>query len=398
MGKASKWLRALFGGKKPGRDSDSKKKWRFSKSRKDDGNRYEPPHQTIIHGGENGAAAVRNTGRVYSGGYSTAYVSPRRGGARYGRREVRAAVTIQSHFRAYLSRRALRALRALVKLQALVRGNNERKKMANHMRRMQALVHAQARARALRVLKSELHQSSAKLSHFAYDGPATPQRIEQMKARSIRNGQHMTYKRSPSKSSGNVLDEAGKMHFARGDDGRHDKILEVDTWRPVAGRRHIFHSANLSLSSDQYCQSFSTSKETLSGEVHSFGAHKHDPVEPAFYTPDSSPQVYYGTSRRAAATPNKTNSFKSGPSGGGGYSDHPNYMAYTESSKAKSRSLSAPKQRPASHYEHVYAPKASSALHANFVGKVYPGSGRLDRLGMPVVEDAARFSGSWYRF
>jgi hypothetical protein len=72
-------------------------------------------------------------------------------------------------------------------------------------------------------------------------------------------------------------------------------------------------------------------------------------------------------------------------------------MAYTESSKATVRSLSAPKQRPQfekSGSSNRYSPNGhdmarlatmrTSALQTSFTSKGYPGSGRLDKLGMPV--------------
>ncbi|KAL9254018.1 IQ-DOMAIN 5-like protein [Drosera capensis] len=66
-------------------------------------------------------------------------------------REEWAAIYIQTSFRGFLARRALRALKGLVRLQALVRGHAVRKQAAITLRCMQALVRVQARVRARRV-------------------------------------------------------------------------------------------------------------------------------------------------------------------------------------------------------------------------------------------------------
>ncbi|XP_055830456.1 protein IQ-DOMAIN 21-like [Solanum dulcamara] len=90
-------------------------------------------------------------------------------------KEQRAATLIQSYYRGYLARRALRALRGLVKLQALVRGHNVRKQAQMTMRCMQALVHVQSKVRARRLqLVEEKLQS----------------KLEEVKLRSNREDQH----------------------------------------------------------------------------------------------------------------------------------------------------------------------------------------------------------------
>ncbi|KAK4852417.1 hypothetical protein QYF36_023881 [Acer negundo] len=70
-----------------------------------------------------------------------------------------AATKIQAVFRSYLARKALCALRALVKLQALVRGHLVRKQTTATLRQMHALMTIQVRARFHRIQMAEEEQT-----------------------------------------------------------------------------------------------------------------------------------------------------------------------------------------------------------------------------------------------
>ncbi|XP_047321015.1 protein IQ-DOMAIN 17-like [Impatiens glandulifera] len=76
-----------------------------------------------------------------------------------------AATIIQTAFRGYLARRALQALRGIVKLQALVRGHNVRKQAKSTLKCMEALIRVQNRVRHQRARLS--YEGSSIKSMFA---------------------------------------------------------------------------------------------------------------------------------------------------------------------------------------------------------------------------------------
>ncbi|TYI70380.1 hypothetical protein E1A91_D08G217600v1 [Gossypium mustelinum] len=350
----------------------------------------------------------------------------------YGAGEELAAVKIQSTFRGYLARRALRALKGLVKLQALVRGHIERKKTTEWLRRMQAFLQTEARARAGQTQISESSRISSKSSHYLHPGPPTSENFEHaVQLKSTKSEQSSMLKRNGSRLSGRTCDNYEQIHPGwytsdhwidvrswdqRGHstrighmvDEKNDKILEVDIGKPrfTSKLRNLFRSTHLALNSDLYSCSFTNSRDshqtapTPLFEAQSLNPLKfpHEVEESLFCTVDNSPNFHSasskgGSSMRSPFTPAKSDGSRSYLSG---YSDHPNYMAFTESSRAKVRSLSAPKQRP-QHDRSISTKRYSiqgfgelksrtlkSAWHANFANKAYPGSGCLDRLGMPV--------------
>ncbi|KAE8650451.1 protein IQ-DOMAIN 14 [Cucumis sativus] len=304
--------------------------------------------------------------------------------------EDAAAVKIQSAFRGYLARRALRALKALVKLQALVRGHIVRKQMADMLRRMQTLVRLQSRACAGRSnLSDSLHSTSkSSLSHIRVQ--ATPNGTgDQLCAHhSNKFDNSALLKRCGSNSNlkdVTVVDRApvGSSWLDRwmeenlwnnrqlplknihAVDEKTDKILEVDTWKPhLKSQGNINSFKNSQMAPDfRNHQSFMTidspSKHSSkaanpvsslsSGEV-SLSSLKF-PVgkyEQAPRTAENSPQVHSASSRRGNTAKRATLSPTRSEYAWGyfsGYAGYPNYMANTESSKAKVRSQSAPKQR-----------------------------------------------------
>ncbi|XP_042504029.1 protein IQ-DOMAIN 22-like [Macadamia integrifolia] len=377
-----------------------------------------------------------------------------------GKREDWATVKIQAAFRGYLARRALRALKGLVRLQALVRGHIVRKGLVENLRCLQALVRAQARARAGRIHISESRYPYSKHLPSHNPGPATPEKHEHsIRANSARNDWSSSLKRNSSSRS-NIRGDINvdRMQCAKNrydhwmdkcsvdrchretsvktmstDDEKSDKILEIDSGKPHLNSKrkiNVCQFSKYATTSDQNSHGFSTlaspsresttaqlsTQSSSSGEVQSLSPLKfnHEVDDAAFCTASNSPQYFSATLRPGSAsgraiTPTKSECSRSYFSGYSdsrsffsGYSDYPNYMANTESSKAKViRSQSAPKQRP--EFDKSSSTKRfsvqgfgdtrssaqrASALHANFKSKAYPGSGRLDRLGMPIHGDS----------
>ncbi|KAI3804334.1 hypothetical protein L1987_25795 [Smallanthus sonchifolius] len=398
MGKASRFFKSLLGfnttDSTPSRRSEPnkqlKRRWSFVKSRQGppchrnpsksmDGtslHRYHNSHEDE-DSNKHAIALAAAAAAIVDAAVATAQAAAEvvRMTSRttaYGVHEEFAAIKIQSYFRAYLARRALRALKALVKLQAVVRGHILRKQTADMMRRLQALMRAQARAR---VLRSQIPDPTTKPSHFHHHWPPTPEKFEHFPH--TKHDHSSISKRNNSKSYARGQERA----FLDGStDHEHDKIVEVDTSEP-----HMMFNGRRFFQPDQISFGYSQSLTTSRGST----------LQPTTSSPCASCEVtsFDDSVRGGVSTPIKSDGPRSCFSG---YSDHPNYMSNTESSRAKVRSLSAPRLRSQLEassvtkkdlgYKYVPGMQQAPTTRESFAKKAYPGSGRLDRLGMPIYD------------
>ncbi|KAF8393457.1 hypothetical protein HHK36_021701 [Tetracentron sinense] len=364
MGRAMRWLKGLLGMRKEKEQRDNsntvdrkeKKRWSFAKSGRDSGEVSQIPanipavkadwlrsyySETEKEQNKHAIAVAAATAAAADAAVAAAQAavavvrltSHGRGTMFGGGRERWAAVKIQTIFRGYLAKKALRALKGLVKLQALVRGYLVRKQATATLHCMQALIRAQATVRSKRARgilnKDQFHPEIHPRQSIERFDDTISEHTTSIHSRRLSTSLETainTFEESP-------------------------KIVEIDTGRPKSRSRRT--NTSMSDSGED------PSSQTLSSPLpcHHIPARLSIPdcrnfqdydwgftgEECRFSTAQSTPRFVNSGGSNAPVTPAKsvcTDSFFRR------YSNFPNYMANTQSFRAKARSHSAPKQRP----------------------------------------------------
>ncbi|XP_050225544.1 protein IQ-DOMAIN 19-like [Mercurialis annua] len=215
-----------------------------------------------------------------------------------------AATRIQSAYRSHLARKALCALKALVKIQALVRGHLVRKQTSATLRQMHALISIQVRARFQRIQKAEESallvvrsqasgHGSSRLDNGLIEAYTEKLDLNSYETKKVLKDKHgiLNHSQMERREHGVTKYYSGELYISRKERERER---------------------------DFQCEDFS------------------------FPTVPNSPRIYSPPTKalpgRASFTYQKPDYMQP--------ISHPNYMANTESSRAKLRSQSEPKQRP----------------------------------------------------
>ncbi|GFP86027.1 protein iq-domain 14 [Phtheirospermum japonicum] len=286
------------------------------------------------------------------------------------------------------ARKALNALKGLVKLQALVRGHLVRKQATATLRCMQALVTVQSRALAQRLKMSE------EIKHID-QRPSYNHRKSTQEYR-FRNSIQVTKEIELKKYT-------CTQDFDRGVE-ENIKIVEMDLgdYKPVTKARNSYsnhtqldrttenrlstHRTPTKQESQQISPSPSaitdTSPRTCSNHFEDY----------SFGTAQSSPQCYSAMSKPdPARIPFPYPRSEYAESLCNEYPFYPSYMANTESSRAKARSHSAPKQRPVETFERQPSIRRRPSLE----GRNVPRAVRMQRSSSHVGSAAQNYQYPW---
>ncbi|XP_065865423.1 protein IQ-DOMAIN 11 isoform X2 [Euphorbia lathyris] len=278
------------------------------------------------------------------------------------------AIIIQSSFRGYLARKALRALKGIVKLQAIIRGRNVRRQAMNTLKCLQSIVNIQSQVSAKRI------QIAAEGSCFCDEnepfGNVSNDKIIKMDTNSQKrwDGSILTKEEAKalflSKKEASIKRERIKEYSfnhrnsaetERNSNGRWRYWLEqwVDT--QVSKSKELEDLDTISTSNPKQKLEFTSEKSPISTPNPKQNLEFRSEKTP-ISTPNPKQNLEFFRSEKSPILTAPRRSFHRKQNSLGEESSFtrsptrvPTYMASTESAKAKARSMSSPKLRPASY-------------------------------------------------
>ncbi|EFH69212.1 IQ-domain 7 [Arabidopsis lyrata subsp. lyrata] len=241
-----------------------------------------------------------------------------------------ASTRIQAAFRAFLARQAFRALKAVVRIQAIFRGRQVRKQAAVTLRCMQALVRVQSRVRAHRRAPSDSIELNDPVKQTEKGWCGSPRSIKEVKTK------------LQMKQEGAIKRERAMVYAL---------THQSRTCPSPSGRAITHHGSRKSSPGWNWYEDVGTfsrksSESSVISEYETVKVRKNNLsstrvlARPPLLLPPVSSGTSYDSLHDETSTSSTSQSpvaFSSSVLDGGGYYRKPSYMSLTQSTQAKQR-------------------------------------------------------------
>ncbi|WCJ39000.1 IQ-domain 11 [Euphorbia peplus] len=280
-----------------------------------------------------------------------------------------AVVKIQSTFRGYLARKALRALKGIVKLQAIIRGRNVRRQAMNTLKCLQSLVNIQSQVSAKRMQIAEGSYCCDENKEFE---DVLSDKIIRMDSNSQKRWDGSILTREEAKAVFLSKKEAAvKRERIKEYSFNHRNSAETERNNKANNGRWRYwleQWVDTQVSKSKELEDLDTILTSNPKPKLEYTSEKHPKHIRNLQNPESESPII-ATPRRSFHR--KQNSLGEESSFTRSPTTIPTYMASTESAKAKSRSMSSPKLRPASYdaYSDGYSPSKNRLNLMNEIGR-----------------------------